>query len=110
MGLAWAFRPVPLRTRTATWAGGRGPTGAVVVVVASGGATGVPAGGGCPPAAASVLASLHWRRTMPMTRATATRPVPRAKAPRNDRANEEGPVTGTRNRRTGGRSGPGGDA
>jgi len=75
---------------------------------------------------ASVLASLHWRRTMPMASATAMRPVPRAKAPRKERVNEapaaagrrraasgppgaEGSVTGTRTRRTAGRSGPAGD-
>src|SRR5919108_5795048 len=92
MGFACWFLPVALRTRTARLAGARGPAGAVVVVVDSGGATGVPTGGGWPPAAASVLASLHWRRTMPMTSATATRPVPRAKAPRNDRVKEEPPA------------------
>src|SRR5437588_2950911 len=128
MGLAWLLRPLALRTSTVSSAGARGPAGAAVTVVVelSVGAAGVPTTGGRPPAAASVLASLHWRRTMPMASATAMRPVPRAKAPRKERVNEapaaagrrraaSGPpgaersVTGTRTRRTAGRSGPAGD-
>src|SRR5256885_108371 len=60
IGLAWLLFPVALRTRTATWAGGRGPAGAVlVVVVASGGATRRPAGGRRPSAGGAGRAAPH---------------------------------------------------